>query len=135
MPSNTTYAPTTQDNFNSGSLNYAGTGSTASITANATTNIDLLMADDMIITGMELVCTAPQAGDYMTLHVVHPTYGEVNQFGFTWYMGTESFRKDYQVRYPAKIYAGMTLRAKYVSVTGTAPTFVAVNYFLHKVLF
>lgn len=135
MPSNTTYAPKSQDEFNSGCLNYAATGSTASISPNATTNIDLLLADDMVVTGIELVVTAPQAGDYMSMHVIHPTYGEVNQFGFNWYVGTESFRKDYQVRYPAKIYAGMTLRAKYVSASATAPTFVAVNYFLHKVLF
>lgn len=135
MPSNTTYAPRTQDDFNSGALNYAGTGATASVSPNASTNIDLTLTDDMIVTGVELVVSAPKAGDYMTLHIVHPTYGEINQFGYSWYMGTESFRKDYQVRYPAKVYAGMTIRAKYVSVNSTAPTFVAVNYFLHKVLF
>jgi hypothetical protein len=135
MPSNTTFAPRTQEEFNSGALNYAGTGATATIVANATTNIDIVLSDDMIITGLELVVTAPQAGDYMTLHIIHPIAGEVNQFGYSWYMGTESFRANYQVRYPAKIYAGMTLRAKYVSVTAIAPTFVAVNYFLHKVLF
>jgi hypothetical protein len=135
MPSNTSFAPRTQDEFNSGALNYAGTGSTATIVANTTTNIDLLVNDDMIITGVELVVTNPKAGDYMTLHTVHPTYGEVMQFVYTWYLGTESFRKDYQVRYPAKIYAGMSIRAKYVSVNGTAPDFVAVNYSLHKVLY
>lgn len=49
-------------------------------------------------------------------------------------MGIESFRAFYEIAYPSKLIAGLILRASYVSVNATAPTFVAGNYGLHKVL-
>lgn len=136
MPTPTSFSPKTIDEFNVQSLNYNGYGVTAVIDANTTTNLDLTFAsDDMMLTSIELVVTDPQPGDYMRLSVVHPILlVELNVFVPRWYLGTQSFRNFYEVRYPSKLIAGLILRGSYVSVNGVAPTFVAVNYGLHKVL-
>lgn len=134
MPTGTLFNPRQADEFNSSVLNYNGYGTTGVIAANATTDLDLTFADDMIVTSIELVIEAPQAGDYMTLSVVHPNTTVLNVFVPKWMMGISSFRKQYHVAYPAKLVAGLILRASYVSVTATAPTHVSVNYGLHKVL-
>ncbi len=135
MPTNTLFYPKQLEEFNSAVLNYNGHGVTAPIAANTTTDLDLTFADDMIVSAIELIINAPQAGDYMTLKVVHPNGTILNTFVPKWYMGITSFRSFYQVGYPSKLFAGLILRATYTSVTDTAPTFVAVNYSIHKVLF
>lgn len=135
MPTGTLFAPKQIEEFNSNVLNYNGYGITAPITGLASTNLDLTFADDMVVTSIELVINEPQAGDYMELKVLHSDGVTVlNTFVPKWIMGISSFRSFYQVGYPAKLFAGLILRASYVSVNATAPTFVAVNYGLHKVL-
>jgi hypothetical protein len=135
MPTNTLFNPRQSEEFNSSVLNYNGYGVTEVVSGNTTTNLDLTFADDLIVSAIELIIDDPKAGDYMTLQVVHPTGTVLNTFVPKWIMGISSFRSFYKVGYPAKLFAGLILRASYVSVNSTPPTFVAVNYALHKVLF
>jgi hypothetical protein len=134
MPTGTLFQPTKVEEFNSSVLKYNGYGVTGAITPLATTDLDCTFADDMLVTAIELVVENPQAGDYMVLSVIHPSGTVLNVFVERWYMGTSSFREFYQIAYPSKLIAGLILRASYVSVNATAPTFVAGNYGLHKVL-
>lgn len=134
MPTGTLFQPTKVEEFNSSVLKYNGYGVTGTITPNATTNLDCSFADDMMVTAIELIVSDPQAGDYMVLSVIHPNGTVLNVFVERWYMGIESFRAFYEIAYPSKLIAGLILRASYVSVNATAPTFVAGNYGLHKVL-
>lgn len=134
MPTGTLFAPTKVEEFNSAVLKYNGYGVTGPITPLATTDLDCSFADDMLVTAIELIVEAPQAGDYMVLSVVHPSGTVLNVFVERWYMGISSFRAFYQIAYPSKLIAGLILRASYVSTNATAPTFVAGNYGLHKVL-
>jgi len=134
VPTNTLFNPKQVDEFNSSVLNYNGYGVEGPITANATTDLDLTFADDMIVTAIELIVVDPSAGDYMTLSVIHPLGTVLNVFVPKWLTGPSSFRTWYQVSYPAKLVAGLILRASYISTTATAPTYVGVNYGLHKVL-
>lgn len=135
MPTNTVFHPRSLDEFNSSNVNYNGYGVYSStINANAETDIDCSFADDLAVTGIELNIQNPQIGDYMQLMVVHPSGTILNTFVLRWIMGPVSFRTFYQINYPAKLFAGLILRAKYVSVTATAPTFVGINYGLHKIL-
>jgi hypothetical protein len=134
MPTGTLFAPKQVDEFNSNVLNYNGFGVSGPITPLNTTNLDSTFADDMIVSSIELVVNDPQNGDYMMLMVVHPNGTVLNTFVPKWYMGITSFRSFYQVGYPSKLFAGLILRAAYVSVNATAPTFVAVNFGIHKIL-
>jgi hypothetical protein len=134
MPTGTLFQPTKIEELNSAVVNYNGYGITGPITPLATTNLDLTFADDMIVTSIELIVNDPQNGDYMVLSVVHPSGVVLNTFVPRWYMGITSFRSFYQIAYPAKLVAGLILRASYVSTNATAPTFVAGNFGLHKVL-
>lgn len=134
MPTGTLFAPTKVEELNSAVVNYNGYGITGAITPLATTNLDLTFADDMIVTSIELILNDPQNGDYMVLQVVHPNGTILNTFVPKWIMGITSFRSFYKVGYPAKLFAGLILRASYISANATGPTFVAVNFGLHKVL-
>ena len=134
MPTGTLFSPTKVEEFNNTNVKYNGYGVTGPITSLATTNLDCSFADDMLITAIELIVEAPQSGDYMVLSVVHPSGTVLNVFVERWYMGLSSFRSFYQIAYPSKLIAGLILRASYVSTNATAPTFVAGNYGLHKVL-
>ncbi len=134
MPTGTLFTPKQNEEFNANVLNYNGYGVTGPITPLATTDLDLTFADDMIVSSIELIVNDPQNGDYMTLSVVHPAGTVLNTFVPKWIMGISSFRQFYVVGYPAKLIAGLILRSSYVSVTATAPTFVGVNFGLHKVL-
>jgi hypothetical protein len=134
MPTGTLFAPKQLEEFNSSVLNYNGYGVSGPITPLGITNLDLTFADDMIVSGIELIVSDPQSGDYMMLQVVHPNGTVLNTFVPKWFMGITSFRQFYQVGYPSKLVAGLIIRAVYVSMAATAPTFVAVNFGLHKVL-
>lgn len=135
MPTGTLFAPTKVEEFNSSVLKYNGYGVSGPITPLATTNLDCSFADDMMVTSIELIVNDPQSGDYMVLSVVHPNGTVLNVFVERWYMGISSFRSFYQIVYPSKLVAGLILRSAYISVNATAPTFIAANYGLHKVLF
>jgi len=134
MPTGTLFAPTKVEEFNNTNVKYNGYGVTGAITPLATTNLDCTFADDMLVTAIELIVNDPQSGDYMVLSVVHPNGTVLNVFVEKWYVGISSFKQFYQIAYPSKLIAGLILRASYVSTNATAPTFVAGNYGLHKVL-
>jgi hypothetical protein len=134
MPTGTLFQPTKVEELNSAVVNYNGYGITGPITPLATTDLDLSFADDMIVTSIELIVNDPQNNDYMVLQVVHPSGTVLNTFVPKWIMGITSFRSFYKVGYPAKLFAGLILRSSYVSTNASAPSFVAVNFGLHKVL-
>lgn len=140
MPSNTLFKPLNINAFTSDVLNYASVGTSANCTANSTTSIDFAITDDMLITGLQLLTNGGTYGDYASLQVIDPN----NILGMganaillqpvtSWFLPpTASMQFD--VVYPAKIYAGLTLRILYTSTAIIGSVFVAVNYKLHKVL-
>jgi hypothetical protein len=134
MPSNTTFRPVHENEFTANGLNLNCLGVDGYPSSNASTNLDIELLDDNLLTGCEIVCENPQKGDYWKLQVVHPSYGVVNQFGDKWFTGSISYRSKIIVPYSAKLSTGLIIRAVYVSVNSTAPEYCAVNYFFHKVL-
>ncbi len=138
-PSGTFFNPIRVDEFEKTKLNFDGQGMSATVTAGSTQNVDLLLSDDVLLTGCWFITNNSNLGDTLTFQVVDTsgaftgTPGTVlSQFITNWYPNV-STDINFEVPYPAKIPAGLTLRLVYVS-TGSTNPFVAANYQLHKVL-
>jgi hypothetical protein len=138
MPSGTLYAPTRTADFESTKLNANAQHAKATVTAGQSANIDLTVADDHLATGAWLVVVGGTAGDTVLLQVVDISGAfcgvpnTVLKTFVNWAVAPETSQQ-FEFNYPAKIYAGLTLRVVYTSTGGTNP-FVAINYKLHKVL-
>lgn len=146
MPSNTIFAPTGLNQFQSNNVNFLARGVTGTVPAGLIAGIDLKMDDDMLITGCQMSTKGAAFGDYVNLRVVDVDnvmgFGAgaiLNQFCDKWYLmgdgsanGTQQIF--IQVPYPAKLSAGLYLRADYHS-TGVTTVQVNINYLLHKVLY
>jgi len=140
MPSGTTFNPSNIGQFEKSKLNFNALGVSGTLTAHTTSNLDLLMSDDCLITGAWLVVNGGNYGDYACLQVVDVSGAfsgtpntVLNQFMTNWYL-PPSTDTQFDLVYPAKIYAGLTIRVVYTSTGLITPPFVAVNYKLHKVL-
>jgi hypothetical protein len=140
MPTNTTYNPPNINSFIKAALNFNAQGVSTTGTAGAVTNLDYTLSDDCLITGMELIINNGNYGDKASFQIVDGsgafsgTPGTVlNQFATNWNIPPTADTQ-FDMAYPAKIYAGLTLRIVYTS-TGTSNPFIAINYKLHKVLF
>jgi hypothetical protein len=139
MPSNTTYNPICIGDFQKSKLVYDGQGVFTTVTAGSTVNLDYTLTDDCLITGMELIVNNGNYGDTVLLQVLDPTgftgypAGTVlDQYASNWNVAPTT-NSQFDIVYPAKVIAGLTLRVVYAS-TGTGNVFVAANYKLHKVL-
>jgi hypothetical protein len=135
-----TFNPVRISDFDKTKLTFDAQGAMMTVSAGQTTNVDLTLTDDCLITGAWLVSDSNTAfGDYACLQVVdttgitgYPAGTVLSQFVTNWYV-IPNMDEQFDVPYPAKIIAGLTLRLVYIS-TGTNNAFIAVNYKLHKVL-
>jgi len=136
---NSVFNPTHIDEFDKTKLNFDAKGVTASITAGTSQNIDLTLTDDHLITGAWMIVDGATLGDTVNLQVVdttgftgYPAGTVLNQFITNFYLPT-SASEQFNITYPAKIIAGLTLRVVYTSTGATNP-FFAANFYLHKIL-
>lgn len=136
MASNTTFKPIRSADLTADALNFAGHGTYGECVAeNTEVHIDLQLADDVLLTGGVLLVKGGKFEDKISMQVVHPTMGVLNEF-VTDYRVVEDSQKQFDLSsaYPAKIYAGLILRIKYVSCAIPGVRDIAANYYLHKVL-
>lgn len=135
------YAPTAADQYGSKDLNTSLQGVRFTAAPGVETVNDHLIADDHLVDGATLIALSAALGDTITCQVVDKDnnfgYGAgfvLGQYVTNWYMNpAESIQLNFKSSYPAKIYGGLYLRLKYLSVGNTAVE-VIVNYTLHKVL-
>jgi len=139
MPTNTTYNPPNMMSFVKTALNFDARGFSTIVTAGTTSHIDFTLTDDMLITGAWVVTNNGNYGDTASLQVIdtNGTFTGVpgtvlNTFMTNWYLPPQT-SEQFDIAYPAKIFAGLTLRIIYTS-TGSNNVFVAINYKLHRVL-
>lgn len=141
MPTGTKFAPSRVDEFEAAKLQFNAQGVKSNPSLNTTTNIDLYFSDDHLITGFWVVCSGANAGDKISLQAVDTDnimgFGAgtvLKTFASNIYLAA-NFDAQFDVAYPAKIYAGLSLRIIYTStlLIGVTP-FFAINYKLHKVL-
>jgi hypothetical protein len=139
MQDTSTYNPVTINDFDKTKLNSDGQGAAATIPAGTTVNIDYTLVDDCELTGAWFISNGGTFGDYCHFQIIDGsgaftgTPGTLlNQFITNWYVPSET-SEQFDIMYPAKILAGLTVRVIYHS-TGTTDVFAAINYKLHKVL-
>lgn len=132
---NSTYNPESITDFEKSKLNFAGKSVMGTSNASETTTIDLVLVDDHLLTGGLLIVKNGKMPDMVTLQIVHPAYGVVNEF-VTKYRVIEDSNKQFELvlEYPARLFAGLSIRCKYESSADIGERTIAVNYFLHKVL-
>lgn len=135
MATNTNYKPSKTSDFEASKLNFAGMGVYGECTENTTAYLDLPITDDMLMTGGMLNVKGGDFHDTVSLQVVHPTYGVVNQFVNNYRIIENTQRQfDITLNYPAKIYAGLILRISYTASSTVGTRDISLNYYLHKVL-
>lgn len=141
MPSNTKYNPLHVSEFEKSKLTFNAQGVNTTVILGTAKSLDYTLTDDCLLTGVELIIDGATYGDTVNLQVVDSTGAftgtpgtVLNQFVTNWNVSSTSDAQ-FDMAYPAKIYAGLTLRLNYTS-TGAGITFVylAVNWKLHKVL-
>lgn len=139
MPSGTTFNPNRVLDFEKIKLVFNAIGTSATISAGATSSIDLLMVDDCLLTGAWLITNNGSYGDSFNFQVIDSTGaftgtpGAVLLQPVSNWLTAPTTDTQLDMVYPAKIYAGLTLRVSYTSI-GASSVFVAINYKLHKVL-
>lgn len=140
MPSRTKFNPATTSDFDKNKLLFDAQGVSTTITPNTTSNVDLTLTDDCLITGAWLIISNSQNTDYLCFQIVDttgvtglPPGTVLNQFITNWYLDS-SVNTQFDMLYPAKILSGLTLRVVYTSTSSTISPLISINYKLHKVL-
>ncbi len=134
MPSGTLFNPQNISQFEKSKLNKNAKGVAMTVNMYTTTNIDLAVTDDSLIATGSLLVKNGTKGDYVEFFVMS---GETPliQFISTWYINPDATDQSVpRSTYPAKIIAGLTLRAIYHSTSAALAPWVAINYDIDKVL-
>jgi len=130
---NSNFNPISVNDFDKNKVSSANKGVETVATAGASTNLDLTLTDDVLLTGLQVIAQGSVFGDNVDLQVLMGST-VVAQFGTSIYLPSdEDIKLNEEAKYPAKIPAGLTLRLIYNSI-GMTNVPVAVNYRLHKVL-
>ena len=124
------------DQFTSDNVNFAGKSATGTAAAGETVNIDYTLTFNACMTGATLIVKGGKQNDKVTLQVVHPLYGVVNEFITDWAVAEDQNTQfTMSIDYPANLPAGLTLRTVYKAQAGLIGSReVSINYFLHKVM-
>ena len=119
----------------------ASMGASASCAAGSSTNVDVVLTDDMFVVGLEFIAVGALVGDTVTLQVID-TNGVVSPPGTVimtpvsnWNVSSDQqmFLK-YQAITPKKVLGTMTIRAIYTSTSFLSPVILKINYIFLKVL-
>jgi len=134
MASGTTYDPQNITSFEKTKLFKDAKGVSGVAAFGTTTYLDLVLTDDVLMTGGMFLAQGAAWGDKVDFQVIHPVNGVIAQFITDWYLNPDVTKQEVPgSNYPAKLVAGLTLRVVYHSVGGTDVN-IAVNYNREKVL-
>jgi hypothetical protein len=135
MAQNTTYNPEKVSDFEKSKLNFLGQSVTGTVVENETINADLVLTDDFLMNGGVLIVKEAKITDKVSLQVVHPIYGVVNEFVKEYRLAEDQqVQFNLDLPYPAKLFAGLTIRCKYQASSDAGTRVFALNLMLHKVL-
>lgn len=138
MATGTSYDPRNILDFEKSKLNKAARGMKQTVTLGGTCNIDYTLADDMLLAGGSVFLVENvRWGDKVTFQVLNGST-VLAEFITDWYLNPETKQQAVpSSSYPAKIYAGLTLRIIYTStgnpLSDPVPE-VCINYNFEKVL-
>ena len=130
---NSTYRPTHKSQFESDKVDFDGKSISGATSESQTLNIELAIADDLLLTGGILLCRGAKWGDKVSFQVVHPVYGVVSQFVTDFLLKTDTEQQfNIDLEYPAKLSAGLSLRIKLVTTSEVGSRDLACNLYLHR---
>lgn len=130
-----TFNPRNINEFDKSNLFKFAKGVYGTATANTTTNIDYTLSDDLILAGGS-ICLVKDGnwGDKISLQVLSGST-VLMQFLNDWPINSTSMAQNLPTsNYPAKIPAGLTIRAIYTSTHASISPEVAIGYNFEKVL-
>lgn len=133
MPANTLYNPERLTDLQNSLLVGAARGVSAVCSADGVTNLDLVLTDDVLMTGLCFIVSGATLGDYVSLQVLDPNNNVVAQPVSKWYVPAND-SQDFNMVFPVKALARFTLRAVYCATALDLTPILAVNYKLWKVL-
>lgn len=135
MATNTTYNPEKVSDFQKSKLNFTGRSISGTANENETVDADYTFTDDTLMNGGVLIVKEAKITDKVSLQVVHPVCGVVNEF-VTEYRLAEDQQVQFKLDlpYPAKLVAGLTIRCKYEASEDKGQRIFALNLLLHNVL-
>lgn len=132
---NSTLKVTHISQFRSDLVNFNGQSAFGSCVASTLLPCDLTLTDDHFLTGGSFVVKNGKFGDKVTLQVVHPTMGVLNQFVTNFGVQEDrQFQFEQIIEYPAKVFAGLILRVVYSATADIGTREFFINYALHKIL-
>lgn len=122
--------------FATGDFDFAGDGVFDTCTASQTKTIDYTFSEDLYVNGGNIVLEGSVLGDWVEVHVNHPTYGNIKTYLKKRYVpaspvGQATPLLSINTAYAGKVLTGLRLRLIYHS-TGSTDVKIAVNYDLHK---
>lgn len=130
---NTTYIPQGYP-LDASKVQGAGQGvANLNCAANTTTNIDLTLTDDMIITGMQVITVGSSLGDYVELKVLAGGVTVATPIPGPWYLASNN-SEVFELAFPMKVVSGLTLRFVVHATLPLVTPAVMVNFKLWKVL-
>lgn len=135
MPSNTVYNPEKTSEFVKSKLNFNGQSIRGTVEPSQITEVDYTLADDHLLTGGTLIVKEAKITDKVSLQIIHPTYGIINEF-----VKEYGVAEDQQVQfslnleYPAKLVTGLKIRCKYEASSDISVRQFVLNLRLHKIL-
>lgn len=134
MPANTNFDPPNTNYFDKTKLNKAAEGHEFTVTAGTTQNLNITISDDALLMDSCILVDGAVKGDHWTMQVIHPVAGVVFQGITGWRVDFTTLRQPIpKSNFPAKIFAGLTLRIVYTSI-GANDVWVCVNLDKDKVL-
>lgn len=135
MAQNTTYNPERTSEFSKNYLNFNGQSIRGSVNSQEVITSDYTLSDDHLLTGGVLIVKDARIDDRVSLQIVHPVHGVVNQFVTDYGMSEDSqVQFNINLEYPAKIFAGLTIRCKYEASIDRAERKFVLNLKLHKII-
>lgn len=135
MPSNTTYNPENIKDFIKTNLHFLGKSIRFNAASGAETSGVHTLTDDVLVTGGILLVKGGNLNDRIYLDVLAPNDALLLTFvdGFVIRPDTVN-QLNLDLNYPAKLFTGFKIRARYVADSAAGEREVGVNLFLHKVL-
>lgn len=135
MPQNTTYNPERTSEFSKNYLNFNGQSIRGTANASGIVTADFTLTDDHLLTGGVLIVKDARIDDKVSFQIVHPSFGVVNQFVTDYGMSEDTqVQFNINLEYPAKIFAGLTIRCKYEASDDKAERKFVLNLRLHKII-
>lgn len=133
---NSTFRPTHSSQFSSDVLNVYIISSEGLVNPLEEKVIDLLLTWDVLLQGVEtLLIYGGDKNDKISLQVVHPNYGVVNEFCTNYCIDSSIVTQRLNTPcYTAKLEAGLKLRLLYKASEVPGIRDVKINWLLHKVL-